>query len=169
MRTKVTPTRLYSDSPAPQRRACVCVCVCTQQPHTHTPPSWLPQCWINTLQRWSAASPVLHSSPDGPELVALTPPTPPPFIKLGSDFNLTCSAVSSPATTFQWFRNQQLMENSGSTLTLKKIQELGLGSGTGQYSCGASNSKTQRAVSSAAVSFAVIGESPPTGGWRSCL
>lgn len=54
------------------------------------------------------------------------------------------------------------MENLGSILTLKKIQEQGFGSTSGQYTCTASNSKTKRASASAAVSFAVIGESPPT-------
>lgn len=99
--------------------------------------------------------------PDGPELVTIAPPSPPQFIKSGSDFNLSCTAVSSPAATFQWFHNQQLMKNSGPTLTLKKIQELGFGSKAGQYSCGANNDKTKRAVASAAVSLAVMGECPP--------
>lgn len=94
--------------------------------------------------------------------MALAPPTPPAFIKLGSDFNLTCSAVSSPPATFRWFRNQQLMDNPGPVLTLKTIQDQGVGSTAGQYTCAASNSKTKRAGASNAVSFAVIGESPPT-------
>ncbi|TWW65893.1 Carcinoembryonic antigen-related cell adhesion molecule 1 [Takifugu flavidus] len=93
----------------------------------------------------------------GPEMVAIAPPTPPQFIKAGSDFNLSCSAESSPAATFQWFHNQQLMKNSGPTLTLMKIQELGFGAEAGQFSCVASNDKTKRAVTSAAVSFAVMG------------
>lgn len=100
-------------------------------------------------------------SADGPDLVTIAPPTPPQFIKSGSDFNLSCSAESSPAATFQWFHNQQLMQNSGPTLTLKKIQELGFGSKTGQFACAANNDKTKRAVASAAVSFAVMGECPP--------
>lgn len=53
------------------------------------------------------------------------------------------------------------MQNSGPTLTLKKIQELGFGSKTGQFACAANNAKTKRALASAAVSFAVIGECPP--------
>lgn len=53
------------------------------------------------------------------------------------------------------------MKNSGPTLTLKKIQELGFGSKAGQYACGATNDKTKRAAASAAVSFAVMGECPP--------
>ena len=121
------------------------ICLLVQISHTHT---------HTHAPRLSH----LSSPPDGPDLVALTPPTPPPFIKLGSDFNLTCSAVSSPAATFQWYRNQQLMETSGSVLTQKTIQDLGLGSTAGQYSCSASNSKTRRAAASAAVSFALIGE-----------
>ncbi|TNM92647.1 hypothetical protein fugu_018049 [Takifugu bimaculatus] len=92
----------------------------------------------------------------GPEMVAIAPPTPPQFIKAGSDFNLSCSAESSPAATFQWFHNQQLMKNSGPTLTLMKIQELGFGAEAGEFSCVASNDKTKRAVTSAAVSFAVM-------------
>ncbi|CAF93841.1 unnamed protein product, partial [Tetraodon nigroviridis] len=93
----------------------------------------------------------------GPELVALAPPSPPPFIKAGSDFNLTCSAVSSPDATFQWFRDQQLMEASGSVLTLKTLQEHSGAPAAAQYWCGATNSKTRRTLASAPVSFAVIG------------
>lgn len=97
---------------------------------------------------------------DGPDQVTITPQAPPQFIKSGSDFNLTCSSVSSPAATFHWFHDQKLMENSGPVLTLKKIQEHKFGSKAGEYTCGASNDKTKRAVASAAVSLAVIGESP---------
>lgn len=139
------------------------MCVCVYSAATHTLHSWLPQCWINALWGWGLASPVLPSSPDGPELVALAPPTPPPFIKAGSDFNLTCSAVSSPDATFQWFRDQQLMEASGSVLTLKTLQEHSGASAAAQYWCGATNSKTRRTLASTPVSFAVIGEPRPLG------
>lgn len=93
--------------------------------------------------------------------MALAPPTPPQFISSGSDFNLSCSAASRPPATFQWFHNQLLLENPGPTLTLKKIQELGLGTKAGQFSCSATNQKTRRAAASASVSFTVMGESPP--------
>lgn len=94
--------------------------------------------------------------------MVLTPPTPPTFIKLGSDFNLTCAAVSSPASTFQWFHGQQLMKSPGPVLTLKQIQDQGFGSEAASYTCRASNSKTKRVSASNAVSFAVKGEAPPT-------
>lgn len=83
----------------------------------------------------------------------------PQFVRSGSSFNLSCSAVSSPAATFNWFHDQQLMENFGPVLTLKVIEEHGFPKKAGNYTCGANNDKTKRAVSSPVVTFTVMGES----------
>lgn len=96
--------------------------------------------------------------PDGPEKVSIAPALPPQFIKSGSDFNLTCSAVSEPAATFTWFHEKQLMKLFGPVLTLDKIQKQGFGKTAGEYTCVANNAKTKLDVPSAAVSFAVMGE-----------
>lgn len=93
--------------------------------------------------------------------MVLAPPTPPQFIRSGSDFNLSCSASSRPPSSFQWFQDQKLLENPGPVLTLQKIQDLGLGTKAGRFSCSATNQKTKRAAASAAVSFTVMGEAPP--------
>ncbi|XP_022613154.1 carcinoembryonic antigen-related cell adhesion molecule 2-like [Seriola dumerili] len=97
----------------------------------------------------------------GPDTVTISPPSPPEFIQSGTNFSLSCSASSSPPATFTWFHNQQPMEVSGPVLTLKQIEEHGLGKQTEGYTCTAKNAKTERAVSSPAVSFAVM--EPITG------
>uniref|UniRef100_A0A8D3E316 Ig-like domain-containing protein n=1 Tax=Scophthalmus maximus TaxID=52904 RepID=A0A8D3E316_SCOMX len=92
----------------------------------------------------------------GPDKVVLSPPNSPQFIRSGSNFSLSCSASSSPAATFVWFRNQTAFEASGPVLTLEMIQKLGSGNQVEEYTCRAKNTKTQRSVSSLAVSFAVM-------------
>lgn len=92
----------------------------------------------------------------GPDEVTVTPPKPDQFIKSEANFSLTCSSRSSPAAAFTWYRNQKPMEAGGQILTLKVIKDHGFGSQVGEYTCKAKNSKTQREVPSAAVSFAVI-------------
>ncbi|KAF6738963.1 Carcinoembryonic antigen-related cell adhesion molecule 5 [Oryzias melastigma] len=92
----------------------------------------------------------------GPDVVTINPPNPPEFIKSKDDFNLSCSAASKPDATFSWFFNNQLIKNSGAVLTLKTIEELGLGKTAGDYKCNAVNSKTTNTRNSSAVRFSVI-------------
>ncbi|XP_058475196.1 carcinoembryonic antigen-related cell adhesion molecule 6-like [Solea solea] len=92
----------------------------------------------------------------GPDEVSLSPVKVPQFIRAGSNFNLSCSAPSSPPATFTWFHNQKVMEVAGPVLTLKVIQSHGLGKTMEEYTCRATNAKTQRIIASAGVSFAVM-------------
>ncbi|XP_069580900.1 carcinoembryonic antigen-related cell adhesion molecule 20 [Brachyistius frenatus] len=92
----------------------------------------------------------------GPDNVAISPPNPPQFIKSGSNFSLTCSALSSPPATFTWHHDQDLLEASGTVLTLEVVQKNGYGKEIAGYACRAKNAKTQRLVSSPVVSFAVM-------------
>ncbi|XP_070778149.1 cell adhesion molecule CEACAM5 isoform X3 [Enoplosus armatus] len=92
----------------------------------------------------------------GPDKVTITPPNPPKFLQSGSNFTLSCSSTSSPAATFSWYHNQQLMEIAGPLLTLEVIEKHGLGKKAEDYTCRAKNDKTQRSVSSPAVSFTVM-------------
>ncbi|KAM3596595.1 uncharacterized protein V6R79_017485 [Siganus canaliculatus] len=92
----------------------------------------------------------------GPEAVTIAPAKPPSVIKSGSDFNLTCSSVSSPPAELRWYHGQQVMEAAGPVLTLKVITAHGLGKVAEDYTCRASNQKTKRSVASPAVSFSVM-------------
>ncbi|XP_039978084.1 carcinoembryonic antigen-related cell adhesion molecule 20-like [Xiphias gladius] len=92
----------------------------------------------------------------GPDEVTISPPSTPQFIRSGSHFNLSCSAQSSPPAAFTWYHNQSVIESSGPVLTLKVIEELGLGKQVEEYTCRAKNDKTQRNIQSPAVSFAVM-------------
>lgn len=103
-------------------------------------------------------SPRLLPPADGPDEVTIAPQNPPEFINSDSNFSLSCSAVSSPAATFTWFHDGQLMETTGPTLTLEAIRAQGFGRKPGQYMCAANNGKTKRTVASNAVSFALMGE-----------
>lgn len=95
---------------------------------------------------------------DGPDVVIINPAKPPEFIKSKEDFNLTCSAASKPDAVLSWYYNNQQIKNSGPVLTLKTIEEQGLGKAAGDYKCNAVNSKTTNARNSSAVRFSVIGE-----------
>ncbi|XP_029299131.1 carcinoembryonic antigen-related cell adhesion molecule 5 [Cottoperca gobio] len=92
----------------------------------------------------------------GPDTVSITPPNPAKFLRSKSNFNLSCSAVSIPPATFNWYQGQQKMEVSGSLLTLEMIEKHSLDLEVKEYTCRATNAKTQRVVPSPAVSFAVM-------------
>ncbi|KAK2830922.1 hypothetical protein Q5P01_018853 [Channa striata] len=110
----------------------------------------------NKLQT-SRSSPFNLTVYYGPDAVSISPPNPAQFIRSDSDFNLTCSAVSSsPPATFNWYHSQQTMDVTEPVLTLQAIKARGLGKQVENYTCTASNVKTLRAISSPAVSFAVM-------------
>ncbi|XP_034061041.1 carcinoembryonic antigen-related cell adhesion molecule 5-like [Gymnodraco acuticeps] len=92
----------------------------------------------------------------GPDEVSITPPNPPKFLRSKSNFSLSCASPSSPPATFSWYQNQQLLDVTGPVLTLEAIEKLKLDSAVVNFTCRAKNAKTQRAVSSPAVSFAVM-------------
>ncbi|XP_029023634.1 carcinoembryonic antigen-related cell adhesion molecule 20-like [Betta splendens] len=92
----------------------------------------------------------------GPDPVALSPPTVAPFISSSSSFNLSCWTTSSPPATLSWFHNQLPVAGAGSVLTLQTLRDNGLGAALDNYTCVASNAKTQRSAVSTVVSFAVM-------------
>ncbi|XP_044192063.1 carcinoembryonic antigen-related cell adhesion molecule 1-like [Thunnus albacares] len=92
----------------------------------------------------------------GPDEVKVTPSNPSQYIKVGSNFSLSCSASSNPPATFIWYRNQTMLENEGPVLHLETIEKLGLAREMAEYSCGAKNAKTGRTVPSTGVSFVAM-------------
>ncbi|XP_028296744.1 carcinoembryonic antigen-related cell adhesion molecule 5 [Gouania willdenowi] len=92
----------------------------------------------------------------GPDEVKISPSKPAQYIRAHSDFNLTCSAVSSPAPSFLWFYNEEQVKTEGRILSLNIIEKLGYGKKEGQYTCSASNDKTKRSVRSAPVTFGIM-------------
>ncbi|XP_068188614.1 carcinoembryonic antigen-related cell adhesion molecule 5 [Antennarius striatus] len=92
----------------------------------------------------------------GPEQVTITPQKPPQVLRSGSNFNLTCSAVSLPPATFTWYHSQTMMEFFGPVLTMEVITKHGLGKKVEEYTCRAKNEKTQRTVSSPGASFSIM-------------
>ncbi|XP_053720065.1 carcinoembryonic antigen-related cell adhesion molecule 5 [Synchiropus splendidus] len=92
----------------------------------------------------------------GPEKVSLSPTPILPFVRAGSDFSLTCTAVSSPAATFSWIHDKKPMKAAGPVLKLQDIKAEGFDKTKGTYACIAKNAKTLRHVSSPEVSFTVM-------------
>ncbi|XP_029977105.1 V-set and immunoglobulin domain-containing protein 10-like [Salarias fasciatus] len=92
----------------------------------------------------------------GPDDVQIRPSKPARFIRSRSSFNLSCSAVSSPAATFRWFYNEQQVQADGPVLPLETIEKLGHGQQEGSYTCVAANAKTGRAARSPPVTFGVM-------------
>ncbi|KAM9339789.1 cell adhesion molecule CEACAM5-like [Symphorus nematophorus] len=97
----------------------------------------------------------------GPDDVTISPPNPPPVLRTGANFSLTCASDSSPAATYTWYHSGEQMEIGGPVLTLNRIQEHGLGKEAEDYTCRATNAKTKRVVPSPAVSLSVM--DPITG------
>ncbi|XP_068561341.1 carcinoembryonic antigen-related cell adhesion molecule 5 [Cebidichthys violaceus] len=92
----------------------------------------------------------------GPDEVTLSPPNVPKFINSKANFNLSCSARSSPPAKLTWYRDLKPMEAEGPILTLEIIKKHNFGNTTGEYTCRANNEKTKRNVASAGAVFAVI-------------
>ncbi|XP_042361969.1 carcinoembryonic antigen-related cell adhesion molecule 5-like [Plectropomus leopardus] len=92
----------------------------------------------------------------GPDEVTISPLNPPAVLRAKSNFSLTCTARSNPPASFAWYHDGQKLEMSGPVLTLEVIEKHGLGKKAEAYKCSATNAKTQRVVSSPAVSFSVM-------------
>ncbi|XP_018545086.1 carcinoembryonic antigen-related cell adhesion molecule 5 [Lates calcarifer] len=114
----------------------------------------------NTLEKEKSA-PFNLTVYYGPDEVTIKPPNPPQYIESDSNFNLTCSAPSSPPATYTWYHNKEPMEAAGEVLTLKIIKEHGFGKNVDEYTCRANNAKTKRTIPSPGVSFGVM--EPITG------
>lgn len=98
------------------------------------------------------------SSTDGPEDVTISPAKPLAFIASGSNFTLSCMALSHPAAVFTWYHNQTMLDVSAPVLSLKDIEKQGYGNQAADYTCRASNAITKRVASSPAVSFTTMSE-----------
>lgn len=92
----------------------------------------------------------------GPDDVKIKPSASSEYVPSKSNFNMTCSASSNPAATFTWFHDEKEIKATGPVLTLKTIEEQGLGKTKGSYKCVAQNAKTKRAVASATIQFSVM-------------
>ncbi|XP_029432719.1 V-set and immunoglobulin domain-containing protein 10-like isoform X3 [Rhinatrema bivittatum] len=87
----------------------------------------------------------VYYGPDSP-IVMITSdrdPNPTQYVHLNSNVNLTCSADSNPLATYSWVENSGGPVVIGPILTKSNIQL----SQAGQYSCVASNSRTNRMLS----------------------
>ncbi|KAK2844802.1 hypothetical protein Q5P01_011461 [Channa striata] len=71
---------------------------------------------------------------------------------VGSNLNLSCSAVSSPSAQFYWFLNGDPLPDTGPELRLMKIQM----NQSGNYSCQAFNNKTLRYQTSQSADITVL-------------
>lgn len=106
----------------------------------------------------SFANLITHPFPeslDGPELVTKTQDPADNVLKKGSNLTLSCSASSSPAAEFIWLFNGAELPQNTATLVLSDLEE----KQSGNYSCMAFNSKTQRYVTSDVTTLSVLGES----------
>lgn len=92
---------------------------------------------------------------DGPELVTKTQVPVADALKKGSNLTFSCSATSSPAAEFIWLFNGAKLPQKTATVALSNLVE----EQSGNYSCMAYNSKTQRYVTSEVTKLSVIGES----------
>ncbi|XP_038157035.1 carcinoembryonic antigen-related cell adhesion molecule 5 [Cyprinodon tularosa] len=109
----------------------------------------------NTLEKQDSA-PFNLTVNYGPEDVILTPSLIAEYVPSKSNFNLTCSASSSPSATFTWFHDEKDIQATGPVLTLKVIEEKGFGKNPADYKCVAENAKTKRFVTSNVVRFSVM-------------
>ncbi|XP_039974726.1 carcinoembryonic antigen-related cell adhesion molecule 5-like [Xiphias gladius] len=90
------------------------------------------------------SAPVNLSVSFGPENIILKLSPPQEYYEEGSNVSLSCSAVSRPSAEFQWFRNENLLSDTGPELRLMNLQE----SPSEKYSCQAFNNKTMRTQTS---------------------
>ncbi|KAI5629742.1 carcinoembryonic antigen-related cell adhesion molecule 5 isoform X1, partial [Silurus asotus] len=88
----------------------------------------------------------------GPELVKKTQDPVLEFMKKGSNVTMSCTAQSSPAAEFIWVFNGIILPQKTATIVLSNLGE----EQSGNYSCLAYNSKTQRYVTSEVTTFSVL-------------
>lgn len=105
-------------------------------------------CFISSITQPSP------ESLDGPDSVTKMQDPAAEVLKKGSNLTLVCSAKSSPAAEFVWLFNDAVLPQKSSTVVLSN---LGVEQ-SGNYSCMAYNSKTQRYVSSGVTGLSVLGE-----------
>ncbi|XP_046700165.1 carcinoembryonic antigen-related cell adhesion molecule 20 [Silurus meridionalis] len=73
-------------------------------------------------------------------------------MKKGSNLTMSCTAQSSPAAEFIWVFNGNILPQKTATIVLSNLGE----EQSGNYSCLAYNSKTQRYVTSEVTKFSVL-------------
>lgn len=88
----------------------------------------------------------------GPDPVTLTREPIAEFLKKGSNLTLSCSAKSSPAAEFKWRFNEAELSEKTAVLVLSSLAE----TNSGNYSCMAHNTKTQRYVTSELTKLTVL-------------
>ncbi|XP_063055937.1 carcinoembryonic antigen-related cell adhesion molecule 5-like [Engraulis encrasicolus] len=112
----------------------------------------------------SEMSSVVHLTisygPDNP-IVIVTPRA--EFYSSGSTIVLSCSSESSPAAQIQWALNGALLGKEEPELRLENVQT----SQSGEYTCWAHNSKTQRYKLSSPTSITVLVPGPGHSGLSS--
>ncbi|XP_051520456.1 carcinoembryonic antigen-related cell adhesion molecule 20-like [Myxocyprinus asiaticus] len=105
----------------------------------------------NTLESGKSA-PFNLSVSYGPEniVMKLTPAI--PSLKKGSNLTLTCSADSDPPAQLQWMFNGAELQSQTATMTIAKLEE----KHSGNYSCVAYNTETNRKASSQVAVVSVL-------------
>ncbi|XP_055359252.1 carcinoembryonic antigen-related cell adhesion molecule 1-like isoform X2 [Betta splendens] len=105
------------------------------------------------------SEPVNLSISYGPESISLKTSPTKDFYVTGSNVDLSCSAVSSPAAQFTWFLNRTQLNDTGPELRLTNIQTCQ----SGNYSCQAFNTKTLRYQTSQPSALNVLDNSEECG------
>ncbi|XP_061918233.1 carcinoembryonic antigen-related cell adhesion molecule 5-like [Entelurus aequoreus] len=98
------------------------------------------RCLVFNLISNGTSNPVNLFISYGPENIRLTTSPSLEYFKKGSNIRLSCSASSRPPALFQWFLNGDPLSATGPLLVLTNVQE----NQSGNYSCHASNNKTQK-------------------------
>ncbi|KAL0166961.1 hypothetical protein M9458_038805, partial [Cirrhinus mrigala] len=76
------------------------------------------------------------------------------FLKKGSNLTFSCSAQSDPPAQLRWmFNGQELPQKTTANITLTNVEEIN----SGNYSCVAYNTKTNRYVFSSVAVVSVLG------------
>ncbi|XP_063062060.1 carcinoembryonic antigen-related cell adhesion molecule 1-like [Engraulis encrasicolus] len=103
----------------------------------------------------SEISPEVHLTiANGPDNAVITVTPPAEFYISGSCIVLSCSSESGPAAQIQWALNGTLLGKQGPELRLENVQA----NQSGEYTCWAHNSKTQRYTLSSPTSITVLGK-----------
>ncbi|XP_067365596.1 carcinoembryonic antigen-related cell adhesion molecule 5-like isoform X2 [Channa argus] len=110
------------------------------------------RCKVSNAVSNGTSEPVKLSISYGPDDVNLKKSLSPEECVVGSNVDLSCSAVSSPSAQFSWFLNGSMLPEAGPELRLMNIQM----NQSGSYSCQAFNNKTLRYKTSQPAAIIVI-------------
>ncbi|XP_054638049.1 carcinoembryonic antigen-related cell adhesion molecule 5 [Dunckerocampus dactyliophorus] len=98
------------------------------------------KCHVFNIISNGTSNPVNLSISYGPDSIHLATSPSLEYYKKGSNIKMSCSASSRPPAFFQWFHNGEPLTATGPQLRLRNVQE----NQSGNYSCHASNNKTQK-------------------------